>query len=222
MLYEHQQAIIKDCKDSKLFVVVQKNPEGLRILKIYTDFDAAQKLLRKIKYTEVITYSNSMKSYQFFSVFVISVGKGKSYRIIDIVFDKKKAIKIATSVNGLVSTHKVGPKDFNPTQKEFYKYWVNLDGEDCNTLEYRGTDTRIVTSIPGNNIFSILTHRRRYLDSMPARLEIFGLIRQDAEDIAKQYVHLSLKEAIELFEYNTDYSLDLIDGKWQIVQGELV
>ncbi len=214
----------EESEEPKLFVVVQKHTSGLRILKIYTRSPPAIQLSHKTKDIEIVEYPCPRMQTESFPVYIVSVGKGKSYRIIDVVTDKKKAIRIATSVSGLISTQRAGPRNPRPESIRYYKYYVNLDMEagDSSRIIYHDCYNKNVLVDSDDIRRPFITHRRAYLREIPNRLEVSGLNRIQAEEIAKDYIDLTRKEAIDLFEYNVDYEMQLINGQWRTLQGDLV
>jgi len=154
-----------------------------------------------------------------FPAFVISVGVGEAYRIVDIVTDRKEAIKIATSIRGKVSTYDAMPSNRQHTSVTYYKWFLSFEAEenDTDTCFFCDSFTRYMSLYASQNPVPILTHRRRYSSSLPHRIEIAAPNSRVAEEIAMQMEsELTERFACDRLEYNVDYQLEKIRGKWEI------
>jgi len=174
-----------------------------------------------------------------FKVFVVSVGEGETYRIINIVLDEKTACKMATSIRGAVSYFDALPTEVNTVNLKYYKYFVPLesdhnygghdedcDDEDCDGCRGGGSSsfyvdyfTRRVSVFENENPSALVTRRRRYSSSLPYRFEVASPNRCDGEVLA-DFIACEVESGrldLEDFEFNADCEFRVVDGKWKLV-----
>ena len=69
-----------------------------------------------------------------FPAYIISVGTGVHYRIIDVVTCRKTAVKISSSIRGQVAQYDVTPGSHSHEHRTYYKYFVNLSYTDYDDI----------------------------------------------------------------------------------------
>jgi len=163
---------------------------------------------------------------QIFPVYVVSVGMGEHYRIIEILVDQKRAHKIAGSLRGRVAKFECVPGNSVSQSVCFQKYFVVL-GEDRDHYEESSNGTafhadnfhRQLQLHCGEEVMPIITRRRRYNRSLPYRLEVASPSHETASEIARMFngQYEDGKLDLDSFEYNVDYQLvQNPEGKWEI------
>lgn len=153
-----------------------------------------------------------------FPVYVVSVGVGERYRIIDILLDRKAAIKIATSVRGKMAQYDCIPGVQVTQDVNLCKYFVPLSDVREDRFFYVDTFRRRVSLCENEVHPPIVTRRRRYNSSLPYRFEVAAGDRSVAEQVARQIADDVEDESIDLdeFEYNVDYTMVQDGGRWVI------
>jgi hypothetical protein len=167
-----------------------------------------------------------------FKVFVVTVGEGASYRIVDIFVDKKRAYKVATSLTGSVSTLEAMRDSVTSKHVEYYKYFIPLESHDLNSdrdedeepqgekHEYHYIDHfSRKEAIHSESISTpMVTRRRRYSSSLPYRFEVAASRKAIAQRICISMTsQLKAGEVnFDDYEYNVDYPVATVDGIWGI------
>jgi len=178
-----------------------------------------------------------------FKVFVVSVGEGPAYRIVDIFVDKKRAYKVSTSLRGAVSTLDAMPSETNTKDVRYYKYFVTLEShtiefgcedEDCDCdggregsageSYYVDCFTRRETLYASQNPAPMVTRRRRYNSSLPYRFEVAATSKAVASDIAESMIEQIKAGKVKLdeYEFNVDYPMIADRNDWTVDNSLLV
>lgn len=212
---EHNPREEKMLDTNKVWVVRHKEAQNL-ILGIFTSKTQASREYHHIKQVEIVKFDCPHKG-ESFPVWVVSVGKDKAYRIIKVFPNEKHACKLASSVGGRVQETDAIPSRRARTNIEVGKSFVVLGP--CEERTYFVDYTRVGRRLfPGeeNNIFPIATFRRAYDRSLPHRIEVLSMHKDDSMAAAKDLSKLTDEEICGMLEYNVDYKLIQINGKWSI------
>ena len=156
-----------------------------------------------------------------YPVYVVSVGDGDHYRIVNLSVNKKHAHKLASSIQGVVSVHVAIASTPEATDARFYKWFIPLGP--CNQDEdYYYTDyfRRRVLTYDNQDPPPTITRRRRYDDGLPYRLEIADTNQDRCGEIAKK-IYQGLDGgglSPDTMEYNVEYTLvfNTQQHKWEI------
>jgi hypothetical protein len=166
--------------------------------------------------------------------YIVTVGEGDKTRIVDVFSERGVAAKVASSLNARLRKFEVITDDVSSERLRFYKYFVHLEGgreveeycEDCDsyncgcieefeTVYYVDSFSRFYRKSDLAEFNTpIITHRRRYSNSLPHRFEVAAPDQPTAREVARwwEYARLNYPE----LEYNVDYKVVREGNRWTI------
>lgn len=154
-----------------------------------------------------------------FMVWLVTVGKGDSTRIVGVFNSKKDAAKVAAPIQGRIRELEAVPKKRQIRNIAVYKSFVSMtDGSSeysRSQLVDRVSVRRKLYDGEEEILFPQATFRRRYSSSLPHRIEILATSERTAKDIAQQFGRMEDSEISEMLEYNVDYHLLFEDNQWR-------
>lgn len=219
---EELMALAREQDEQALYVVVSGDKETYHLLAVCSNKYLAETLAGKDPEGRVVRFETPVPTRDRpFPAFVVSVGVGDRYRIIDVTSDEKRAAKIATSVRGTVSCFDAMPSMGSSSSVRYYKFFVPLSDERNNEDDVYYVDrfSRREAGFVGVTPPPMVTRRRRYNNDLPYRFEVAATDQREAERVAND-----LRSGLDTgrfnennFEYNVDYSMVLNDnGTWEV------
>jgi hypothetical protein len=107
---EELMELARQSNEQAVYAVVSGDKETYHLLAIASNKALAEALAGRDKEGRVVRFETPVPTRDRpFPVYVVSVGLGDRYRIIEVSSDHKRAMKIATSVRGTVSTYAAIP-----------------------------------------------------------------------------------------------------------------
>ncbi len=206
---------------TKLYIIRHKEANNL-ITGVFTTYKGAISAQGNTDKLEMVTCGQyRLPKTESFPVWTVSVGKGTSYRLIDIFTDRKLAAKVASSVHAELRQFEAVPERRRPTTVEVWKSWVILNLHDsrdrASIIDCIGWRKRIH---PGeqSTLLPIATLRRPYDSSLPHRVEVLAERESISLKIAQDLSQMSDTEIAEIMDYNVDYQLihDVNTCTWKI------
>lgn len=153
-----------------------------------------------------------------FKVWLVTVGKGDSTRIVGVFTTKKEAAKVAAPIQGRIRELEAVPRRRQVRNISVYKSFVSMnDGPseyDRSQLVDRVSVRRKLYEGEEAILFPVATFKRRYSSSLPHRIEILAVSERTAKDVARQFGRMSDEAIIEMLEYNVDYRLLNENNEW--------
>lgn len=218
---EELMELARQANDQAVYAVVSGDKEHYHLLAIASNKPLAESLAGKDPDGRVIRFDTKVISRDRpFPVFIVSVGEGDRYRIIDITSDKKRAAKIATSVRGTVATFDAMPSMGASSVVRYFKYFVVLESDCDNDDEVFYVDrfSRREAGFVGIDPAPMVTRRRRYNSSLPYRFEVAAVDQRQAQEVANQLYEgiNSGRFDVDEFEYNVDYRMVCNNREWEI------
>ena len=201
-----------------IYAVMCVNGSNKALAQLFSDNLAASQIVdRDSTYTlEVVELDGEVIADRAFKVHVVSVGSGDSLRFPLFTTNLQSAIKMATSINGRISTELVMPNHNNCVKEtRMSKWFIRLEGNDevfsVDTIRRRTHISKDESSAP------FITLRRRYSNSLPLRLEVSSASNSLSEQIARNIRdRYDNDEIIDMCEYNVDYDVFRENGDWKI------
>lgn len=214
-------------RDRTIYIVTKGEGKDYHIIQVYSHATPANYLAERspdVRVERMACSGAPSSTGEPFKVYVISVGENERYRIVDVSADKKRAMKIATSIRGAVSEFIARPGEMTYNEVRYYKYFVVLGqdrrerGSSRENVFYVDRFTRRVPLCEGQEAPPIATRRRRYNSSLPYRLEVAATSQELAAEIAQNLrARLTDNDIASMFGYNEDNSLFKNEsGNWEI------
>jgi hypothetical protein len=205
--------------DNSLWAVMGGEGESLHVVMVSSNRRYAERMSLNATEDENLTVlefpMKETKPSEATPVWIVSVGEGARYRIVDMALDHKQAVKIATSVRGVLAKYTCVPGPLEPRSAVLYKYFVVLeeDYEGDDEIFFVDSFRREARLHDGQQIQPFITRRRRYNRSLPYRVEVASPDRHQGGEIANRLMD-SIN--IESLEYNVDYTVVHTDNGWEI------
>lgn len=213
--YYRRYQIGKCMQTKQLYVVTSGHGEDYHVVAIFTSIMSAQHLCDQDRSYQVEIFPCVDIPERKFLVYVVSVGEGSRYRILEVTPDKRFAAKIASSIRGKIKTYEVYPGPATTERVRYHKYFIPLENSEDPYYEVDRFSRRMDYGAENK---PILTRRRRYNSSLPYRLEIAHPERSICSEICEQIcVEIDKDEFdVSILEYNVDYELIKTNNKWEI------
>lgn len=206
---------------NKIFAVVSCDDESYHLIGIYTNSITAQGIscLNTSYSIKEFDYLDSFDVSKPFPVYVVSVGLGSRYRILEITPDKKRASKIASSIRGKMTQYDAMPSLKNCHNIKYYKFFILLEDHKGEDFYYVDHFLRPMSLYVDQDAPPIVTRRRKYNSSLPYRFEVSAPDQIVAETITLQLCRKWSSSELDenIFEYNVDYTMVKDDDdNWEI------